>query len=58
MVKSSWLIIKNLPIDMKESELLNKIEKYGKVSDCRIIFNKKNKNWRFGFIGFFEEKFA
>ena len=39
---SSRLIVKNLPLYLKESELKCQFEKYGKITDLRIQFKKNH----------------
>ena len=49
--KSSRLIVKNLPLDLDELSLKKHFSAYGRVTDCRIVFNG-DKNRGFAFVGF------
>ncbi len=57
MVKSSRLIIKNLPLKLSQQELKKILSKFGEITDCRII-TKDSKNRGFGYIGFSNEEQA
>ena len=48
---SSRLIVKNLPPTFDEKSFKKHFEKFGEVTDCRIIF-KGDQNRHFGFIGY------
>lgn len=55
----SRLIVKNIPKHASESRIKSLFEKFGEVTDTRIIFSKDNtKNRRFCFVGFKEQEGA
>ena len=55
--ENSRLIIKNLPAYLDERSLKERLEQYGKVTDCKIMF-RGQKNRRFAFAGFMDKKSA
>lgn len=57
ITENSRLIIKNLPAYLDERSLKDKLEQYGEVTDCKIMF-RGEKNRRFAFAGFMDKKSA
>ena len=55
----SRLIVKNIPKHASESRIKNSFEKFGEVTDVRVIFSIDNRKHRqFCFIGFQSEESA
>ena len=50
-------MVKNLPPTLTELDLKKHFERYGQVTDCRIMF-KGEKNRLFAFVGFFNQREA
>lgn len=49
---TSRLIVKNIPKNIDELKLKQHFEKFGEVTDVKIIIGKNNQNRRFCFIGY------